>query len=211
VLRAAPAAACSRIYPESFRIDTTLAAQDKEAPAPFRAVRAGTHRIEAERCAHGVCTQNSCGDDGILELRFEPPAEAAEGELGYRLVWLGGDLPEAMREHLETILPLSEAAEGLSIELGWDGITELNGELALVAVDHAGNESEPSEPVHVGWSGCTDYYDDLFCLENAPAPSTPRNCSVVSGPSQGGTSPLGAALMFCTVASYALRSRRRAR
>jgi hypothetical protein len=208
-LYTAPAAACSRIYPEPFRIDPSLAAEDSEAPAPFQAVSALTYRIEAERCVNGVCTTSSCGDDGVLELRFAPPAEAAAGELGYKLVWLGGDLPDALRDRLEVVLPLSAADEGVVIELGWNGITELDGELALVAVDHAGNESMQSESVHVAWSGCTEYYDESFCREGGSVLSTPAGCSVVSRPSPQTESPLGAAALFGLVTGCALRARRR--
>jgi hypothetical protein len=210
-LYTAPAAACTRIYPEPFRIDPSLAAEDSEAPAPFQAVSALTYRIEAERCVNGVCTTSSCGDDGVLELRFAPPAEAAAGELGYKLVWLGGDMPEALRERIDKLLPLSAADEGVTIELGWNGITELNGELALVAVDHAGNESSQSEPVHVAWSDCTQYYDESLCREGAAVLNTPAGCSVSlsSRPTQQTESPLGAAALFGLVTGCALRARRR--
>jgi hypothetical protein len=116
-----------------------------------------------------------------------------------------------MRAHLDRVLPLSAAAHELSVELGWSGVTQLDGELALVAVDRAGNESEPSAPVRVSWSGCTDFYDEPFCLDGgampqaAPAQAS-KGCGVVTGPRAARSAPLGAALAMGLIA--ALRSRR---
>lgn len=195
---------------EPFQVDPARAREDSEGPAPFRDVTALTHRIEAERCKAGVCTASSCGDAGVLELRFQAPPEATVGELGYRVVWLSGELPQAMRARLDLVLPLDAAANGISLELGWSGVTELDGELALVAVDRAGNESAPSDPVPVSWSGCTDYYDEPFCLESGALSQVRdnRGCSLVSGVRGGRGLPLAAAVGAGLIAAMRLRRRR---
>jgi hypothetical protein len=109
----------------------------------------------------------------FVELRFEPPQDAGEdgSDLGYRVVWLSGEMPEAMRGQLDVIRPLN-AGGRLTLDVGFSGITQLDGELALVAVDHAGNESEPSEAVRVQWSGCTEYFDEPTCA------AASGNCTV---------------------------------
>jgi hypothetical protein len=172
------AAACSQVAPEAFEIDRSLAGTDQTAPTPFRGLTASTRRIAGEHCKNGICINSSCGDTGYIELRFEPPRDHADGaqdtessDLGYRVVWLGGKMPEAMRDEIGVLRPLN-AGPSLTVEAGFAGITELDVELALVAVDRAGNESAPSEPVHVQWSGCTEYFDEPMCA----APGS--NCGV---------------------------------
>lgn len=205
LLSPASTSACSRVTPETFSVDPRSAANDNAPPEPFRNVSALTHRIDAEHCVNGVCTSNSCGDAGVLVLRFDPPSEAGTEELGYRIDWIDGDLPQSLRDQLGFVLPL-QAAEHLEIELGWRGITELNGQLALIAVDRAGNESERSDPVRVSWSGCTDYYDDLFCLSSAPVSRSSQSCSVLPGASGAGALPLSAVSLAAL--GWTLRRRR---
>ena len=174
-----PAAACSRVAPEAYEIDPDRVHQDSSAPTPFRAVTASTRRITGLHCKNGACISSSCGDTGYVELRFEPPRDGADDpyettDLGYRVVWLNGKMPEAMRGEIGVVRPLN-AGGSLQLEVGYAGITELDGELALVAVDRAGNESAPSEPVRVVWSGCTEYFDDPVC-----AATSSSHCSVAS-------------------------------
>jgi hypothetical protein len=72
----------------------------------------------------------------------------------------------------------------------------LDGELSLVAVDRAGNESEPSAPVHVAWSGCMSYFDAPdHCLQHT------ESCTIAAaGTRQRGSSlPLMAAVLFAFV------------
>ena len=74
-----------------------------------------------------------------------------------------------------TIMELYEfsgSSETLSIMIDYNDVVELDGEMALIAIDHAGNESEPSAPIHVSFGGCTFYKEDRACLEDA------SNCSV---------------------------------
>jgi len=84
-------------------------------------------------------------------------------------------------------------------------VTELNGELALVAVDSAGNESAPSEPIHVEFSGCTHYFDDATCIDKTVAPSS---CTI--GNAVGEHSSASAAwLLMAAAAMLVSRLRRR--
>lgn len=156
------AAACSTAIVD-FVIDPSLRDNDSEAPAPFGTLTAFTRRVSATRCEGNKCTQSTCGDHGQLELQFDAREDGmgADG-IGYRVVWLSGELPEHTRAVLDGVKPLAEA-QHLTLEVGWDEVPQLSGELALVAVDHAGNESAPSDPVHVEWSGCTSYWDDPTC------------------------------------------------
>ncbi|HTU59028.1 MAG TPA: hypothetical protein VMF89_11355, partial [Polyangiales bacterium] len=196
LFEAPSAQACSRTEIEPFRIDRSLEAHGQETPDMFRQVRAYTYRIESERCSGDTCTASSCGDAGLLLLRFAPPAEAAEKELGYRVVWLSGSAPPSMLRHLDRVLPLDPQARAITLELGFKEMAVLDGELALVAIDHAGNESEPSEPVQVTWSGCTEYFDDPFCADGdvVVPPEAEQRCSLTTGPRAGHGLPLAAAI-----------------
>lgn len=211
VLFAPPAQACSRALVEPFRIDSTLAEDDAEAPDRFRQVSAYTYRIESERCSLGSCSASSCGDEGYLLLQFAPPAEAVDGELGYRLKWLSGGAPPSLLRQLDKVMPLDRLTQTIAVELSFKEMTLLEGELALVAIDHAGNESEPSEPVQVTWSGCTEYFDDPFCADGEVVvpPGADQRCSLTTGPRGGHGLPLTAAVVLGLGAVGWARRRRR--
>lgn len=208
VLRPQLAAACSQVAPSTFDIDPGLAQDDQSAPTPFRGLTASTHRVSGEHCKNGTCISSSCGDSGYVELRFELPRDGADdaesSDLGYRVVWLRGKMPETMRSEIGVVRPLN-AVPSLTLDVGFSGITELDGELALVAVDRAGNESAQSEAVHVQWSGCTEYFDEPVCAASS------SSCSVASAPSRSGHAgawPMAAAAALGTLMRW---RRRRAR
>jgi hypothetical protein len=170
-------AACSAASAD-FTIDPNLRESDSDAPAPFGSLTAFTRRVSATRCAGKTCTQSTCGDHGQLELQFDARDEGVDpAGIGYRVVWLSGELPEPVRGALDGVKPLAEAGR-ITLDVGWNEVTALSGELALVAVDHAGNESAPSDPVQVEWSGCTSYWDDPTCR--------PATTSRVSGGAANG-------------------------
>ena len=81
-------------------------------------------------------------------------------------------MPASLAPALEIVHPLFSPSS-IAIELNYEDITELDGEIALIAVDRAGNESAASAPVHVQFDGCTKYLDSDSCIEKEPA-----NCSV---------------------------------
>jgi hypothetical protein len=197
-----PAAlACTRALVEPFRVDPTLTDESAEAPSSFRELRAISYRVSSTHCNRKTCTTNNCGDSGTLLLQFEPPDEASEGELGYRAIWIGPPLPAAFRERLDRVMPLDPATRSVAFEFGFDEIVSLEGEVALVAVDRAGRESIPSEPVRVSFSGCTEYFDQPYCVAGGPMPEPEDvHCSVASVRPHP-PSPLAAAvgLSLCTL------------
>jgi hypothetical protein len=213
LFEAPSAEACQRAAIEPFRIDRTLPTNGTETPDKFRQVSAYTYRIESERCNGDTCSASSCGDEGYLLLHFAPPAEADARELGYRLVWLRGSAPPSLLRQLDRVMPLDPQAREIAVELSFKEITLLEGELALVAIDHAGNESEPSDPVQITWSGCTEYFDDPFCADGevvVPPRAEPR-CSLTTGPRAGHGLPITAAILFGLGATVCTRNRRRKR
>lgn len=148
-----PVAACSIGEPVPFTIDPALAEVDSTPPSPFRDVQAVLRQVSGTRCDGNICTSSSCGDAGAVELTFTPPTDD-HGDVGYRVIWHGSggaNWPDG-------IVPL-EHANTIVLPTGFDEVTQLDGELSLVAVDRAGNESAPSAPVQVSWSGCMSYFD----------------------------------------------------
>jgi MYXO-CTERM domain-containing protein len=155
-----PATACSRVAPEVYEVDPSLRDSDKTAPPPFTDVVARVERRDNKRCSGGVCTESSCPREGTVELSFRAPEDdQAESNIGYRVVWLRGSVPDGARATLDRIWPLappSSPGEGtLSFSLGFAEVEHLDADIALVAVDLAGNESAASEPVPLKFSGCT--------------------------------------------------------
>jgi hypothetical protein len=172
------ARACSTAAPVPFQVDPSLQDEDTTPPTAFTDIVPFVRRISATHChADRTCTQSSCGDDGVLELSFVAPSDdhSPPAELGYRVVWLSGSMPDGLGSVIDQTQPLGDQTK-VSISLGFDGVTELNGELALIAVDRAGNESAPSEPVHVEYSGCTSYFDDATCMGARVVPA--GSCAV---------------------------------
>jgi MYXO-CTERM domain-containing protein len=181
------------LLPE-FEIDPSLREVDTTPPSGFGALQASTRQISGTHCEGSSCTSNSCGDFGRVELTFNaPPVDdhTNTAELGYRVVWLRGRMPSSMRNFIDRVQVLRGDSR-LNLELGFSGVTELDGEFALVAVDRAGNESAPSEPIKVQWSGCTSFWDSPNTCE-----SDFLDCSVGAGPGRRHTStaalPLAAA------------------
>lgn len=213
LLDAPSAQACSRQLIEPFRIDRALPTNGSESPDMFRQVSAYTYRIESERCNGNACSASSCGDEGYLLVQFAPHAQAADKELGYRLVWLSGSAPPSLLRHLDRVMPLDPRAHEIAIDLDFKEITLLEGKLALVAVDHAGNESQPSEPMQVTWSGCTEYFDDPFCADGEVVvpPQAEQHCTLTTGPRAAHGLPLTAAAVLGLGAAACARGRRRKR
>jgi hypothetical protein len=209
---AAPARACSRVAPVKFEPDPSLRALDSLAPTPFTGINARVDRHPGTVCRDGECTSTSCGSSGVISLEFMLPHDDQSDarSLGYRVVWLRGEPPRGAR-FLANSWPLSEArqdgaAGALSLELSYDEVANLDAEIALVAIDRAGNESDPSEPIHLEWSGCTrDLSSDQQCLEDL-------GCSVAGLPGSRGQGSLSVAtLVLLALACRAQRRIKRAR
>jgi hypothetical protein len=199
--------ACSIALIPPFEVDPNLRLIDSMPPTPFTDIAAMTLRVASTHCEGDTCSASSCGDLGALELTFMAPRDdqTPTTQLGYRVVSLGGTMPESMRTVIAKVQPLW--IEGrLSIELGFDQVTQLNGDLALIAVDRAGNESAQSEPVHVEFSGCTRYYDQPGC-QGAPTCAVVRAVGSASSDSRlWYLQPMAAGILF----ACAWRRRRRA-
>lgn len=195
------AAACSTSPLEPFAIDPALRASDMEAPAAFRDVQSSTRQISGTRCNGKTCTSSSCGDSGLVTLTFAAPEEDA-GQLGYRVLWLRGNMPDELRATLAQTWPLRDTRT-IQIGLSFQGVTQLDGELALVAVDRAGNESAQSAPVPVRFGGCMSYFDDPTCEH-------PATCSALHA-AQSGMSRGAIWLPLAAAAALFIMRRRLAR
>jgi len=160
-----PAAACSITLPAPFQIDPDQQENDTVPPTTFTNVSAVASRVAGTHCHGDTCSQTSCGDVATLKLKFTPPQDDQNtvDELGYRIVWLRGAPPASVRPAIDRIQPLQSANE-IDIPFGFDEITVLDADLMLIAVDRAGNESVASRPIHVEFSGCTQYFDEDSCI-----------------------------------------------
>jgi hypothetical protein len=195
------AAACSRMLLPPFQIDPSQQLRDSTPPTPFTELTATTLRVNGTHCSGTSCSSTSCGDGAGLTLKFMPPTDDqnAVAELGYRVVWLQGPVPVSMQAAIDKVQPLRSASQ-INIEFGFDEITALDGELMLIAVDRAGNESAASAPIHVEFSGCTKYFDEPGCIESS--------CSVP--PVLRGSS-VGAAWWWVPLSAFVLAARLRYR
>lgn len=207
---ATPALACVQEPSEAYATDPSLRASDTTAPTPFTEVSARVERRDNLRCSGDICTQSSCPKQGYVELSFRAPTDdQARRDIGYRIVWLHGSVPSSVRATLDRVWPLAPpSADGegtLTFSVGFNEIEQLNAEIALVAVDLAGNESAPSEPVELQFSGCTIPLGGTQC-EGA-------QCSVRALGTSRAHSALGfSGLLGASAGLYLLRRwRRRAR
>ncbi|HKO94887.1 MAG TPA: hypothetical protein VJU61_27225, partial [Polyangiaceae bacterium] len=73
-------------------------------------------------------------------------------QMGYRIELVRGEVPESMRRLIGVELA---GPAPLLLRPSFDEVPSLSATLQVVAVDDAGNESAPSEPFTLAWSGCT--------------------------------------------------------
>ncbi|HUP64172.1 MAG TPA: hypothetical protein VM557_02675 [Thermoanaerobaculia bacterium] len=100
----------------------------------------------------------SCDDIGFITVRIDDlPGDnrTPKTALGYFVIPAGGTWPEAHFFPENAVRGLSEGGE---ISLAWaDGATDeqeaIEFAFSIVAVDLAGNESEPSDPIWVRHAG----------------------------------------------------------
>lgn len=200
-----PARACTSVEVEFYAIEPDLRAVDSTAPTPFRDVVARVDRRPETVCRGEECTTSSCGSSGEIALRFQPPSDDQnDGQnLGYRVIWLRGQQPRSANGFLQHSWPLGPAGGSgeISLTIAYADVAELDAEISLVAIDRAGNESEPSEPIHLEFSGCTRDVTSNTCLDSG--------CSVqhlASPVSRGG----GRSWLALGIALFGFRSLRRA-
>lgn len=203
-----PASACTSTEAAVFAVDPALRSEDSVAPEPFTDLSARVSRSPETSCHGDTCMANSCGGFGLVLVAFAlpPDVQAASDTIGYRLVWQGGDRPAGASSVLGKTWPLDVSDEPgrgqISFTLAYDEVADLDAEITLVAVDRAGNESAPSEPVHLSFSGCTI---DLFtgmCEQ-------PGSCNVTEPGRDDPHNGYFAAAGALWVLGFALRQRRK--
>lgn len=140
---------------EFHQINPELRGVDDTPPSAPQVSAATLERRLGESCQGGVCVSNSCGNLATLRLDLvaaEDDLTPAAG-MGYRLEILDGEIPESLRGQLAVALRAS--GDVLLLRPAFEDAPLLNASLQVVAIDGAGNESEPSAPFHVQFDGCT--------------------------------------------------------
>ncbi len=154
VLESAPALACRLLSMEFHQVDVGLHATDTSAPGRPTVVQVDAYRRTGMTCTDASCVWNSCGDTGTVRIALAPSADddTPPGQLGYRLSLVAGAVPESMQAMLGVDLA---GDRPLFLRPSFDEVATLDAVLTAVAIDAAGNESPPSEPFVVQFSGCT--------------------------------------------------------
>jgi hypothetical protein len=136
------------------RVDAGLEQKDALAPGTPVVVAVDAFRRAGMTCTRASCVSNSCGDTGTVRIDLAPSAEdnTPPSELGYRLEVVRGALPASMLGAIN--VPLA-AGQTLFLRASFEEMTNVDASLVAVAVDGAGNESEPTEPFAVQFDGCT--------------------------------------------------------
>jgi hypothetical protein len=151
---AEPASTCIFVPQPVHRVDPALEASDHEPPPPPVVVAVDAFRRNGMTCTQTSCVQNSCGDTGTVRIELAPSADdqTPPDQLGYRLVLVRGALPPSLSSIIGVTLA---GGHPLFLRPGFDELPALDVALAAVAVDAAGNESQPSAPFSVRFDGCT--------------------------------------------------------
>jgi len=112
------------------------------------------YRRSGMTCTLASCIATSCGNTGTVRIDLAPAADdgTPPHQLGYRLALAGGVLPESMRALIGVDLA---GDRPVLLRPTFDEVPSLDLLLSAVAIDAAGNESEPSEPFVVQFDGCT--------------------------------------------------------
>ena len=216
--------ACVRVAPaprEQFEVDTSKSALDTMPPEGVREVAASVSRSASTLCSGGTCTSVDCAIPGSVTLHYAVDTEDEPDGVGIRVSLVEGQLPESMSPMLDIVHPASSA---LTFHAGFDEITHLDAVVTLTVVDRAGNESAPSDPLSLRWSGCTTTFFTDGCLDEDRFECSDNGCTEVENGllgsctvhaarrQQGG--PMGLLVAFGGLAGVAmrrLRGRRRAR
>jgi len=207
-LAVSPASACTVTEAPVFAVDPALRSEDRAAPDPFTDLKARVTRSPGTSCHGDTCIENSCGEFGIVLVTFALPADVQSGgeTIGYRMVWQEGETPAGVSFNLGKTWPLDASDEPgrgqISFTIGYDDVAELDAEITLVAVDRAGNESAPSEPVQLSFSGCTI---DLF----SGTCEQPGSCNVTEPGRDHVPNGYVASAAVLWVLGFALRQRRK--
>jgi hypothetical protein len=231
---AQPARTCIFMPALPHHVDAALQRSDASAPDKPVVVAVDTFRRNGMTCTRQSCVSNSCGSTGTVRIDLQPSADDATPpeQIGYRLTLVRGALPASMSGMLGVTL-----AGGRPIYLRptFEELPSIHAELSAVAVDEAGNESEPTEPFAVSFDGCTlaavgdrceDEIDpdaDLSSVLDADLLGDESDPEVFAGGASGGCSlqaralPLGTSGLGSAVTAFglalgaAIRRRRRHR
>jgi hypothetical protein len=151
---AEPAPTCLFAPQLPHRVDAALRRNDVSAPATPVVVAVNAFRRNGMTCTRASCVANSCGSTGTVRIDLAPSADdvTPPEQLGYRLVLVRGELPESVQRSID--VPLA-AGRTLYLRPGFEELPLLDVALAAVAIDAAGNESEPTEPFAIHFDGCT--------------------------------------------------------
>lgn len=151
---AEPASTCIFVPQRLHRVDAALQQSDRVAPPPPVVVAVDAFRRNGLTCTSTSCVQNSCGNTGTVRIELAPSADdrTPAEELGYRLLVVRGRLPSTLSSSIGVTLA---GGHPLFLRPGFDELPALDVTLAAVAVDAAGNESEPTQPFTVRFDGCT--------------------------------------------------------
>lgn len=155
------ALACSYVENPPFEIDLAEAAVDHEPPGAIPAIEVWFRRgtgAEGLGCFGGG--SSSCDDLGEVGLIITPPTDdrTLPGDLGYRVRFLGGNLPGDLDlASVEGAWRSNPGGEGNAVYFPWnDGAEDLQEPIGFVlevaAVDKAGNEG-PALRVEVAHGG----------------------------------------------------------
>ncbi len=145
------AAACRLLPMVPHHVEPELAGVDTAAPGVPQVVEVATFRRTGMTCTEASCVANTCGDTGTVRIQLEPDPGDTE-PVGYRLIALSGVVPASMAPMIGVDL----AGGGpLFLRPSFDEVAGLDLTLSAVAIDAAGNESEPTEAFQVQFDGCT--------------------------------------------------------
>jgi hypothetical protein len=150
-LSAKSAAACRFLPTELHRVRPELAGVDISAPGVPQVVEVDAYRRNGMTCTDASCVANTCGDTGTVRIQLAPDPGDAE-PVGYRLSAVSGVVPAS----IAPLIGVDLAGRGpLYLRPSFAEVPELDLTLSAVAIDAAGNESEPTEAFRVQFDGCT--------------------------------------------------------
>jgi len=146
------ARACSQVTPETHVIDSSQIAIDQTPPSAPSRVSAHVWRRLGELCDDEECESNTCGDTAGIDLTFIGSRDDRSGPeaIGYRLDFVSGSVPPSLQYSVPR-----PASSMETILIPFDDALLLDAQAVLVALDAAGNTSEPSPPFAVQFRGCT--------------------------------------------------------
>jgi D-alanyl-D-alanine carboxypeptidase len=161
-----PNAEASQVVVVPHTIDSTEVGVDKTPPArPAFTVRKIRRGVGPRHMADGTTTSTSADNFASVEFVVETSDDRSKAfEIGYRTTLVAGSLPEGLQLPKEAYRALGCGGVGNFKDclffLHWledsiDFQTPFDFTITAIAIDKAGNMSEPSEPIRVTHEGVT--------------------------------------------------------